>query len=180
MSKNYTMVQYVFPPQTFPTNTALRNTVLDIAGTYIKAGKMAMGESCLAYKSDATRDANNIPRVDYRVPHSSNRYVHGEDGLINLSGQWDPDLEQIFYRVFFDAEAAQEFCQSMLNYGALSARIVVEGGSTSALDFEYPDTCFPEEAHVAQFVWPGYPNFDYQGTYPSAGSADASPWTPEN
>lgn len=179
MSKNYTMVQYVFPPRSVPDNAALRNAILDLAGTYIKAGKLAMGESCLDYKSDARRDAENIPKSDYRVPHSSNRFVHDQSGVINLSGQWPSDLEQIFYRVFFDQTAAQEFVQAMLDLGALSARIIVEGQSNPSLDFEYPDYLFPPEAHVAQFVWPGYPNFDYQGTYPAAGPADATPW-PEN
>lgn len=176
MSKNYTMVQYAFPPLATVSNPALGEAILNIADTYIKDGKMAMGGSSLLYKSAKWYVSENKPIPDYRISHVSNRIGSETAPWNTVPPQWDPNVEQLFYRIFFDAAAAEEFCQSMTNLGALFAGIIVEGQSTPALDFQYLDSLFAPEDRVAKFVWPGYPNFDYQGTYPAAGPADATPW----
>lgn len=176
MSKNYTMVQYVFPPLATTSNTALKEAILNIADTYIKEGKMIMGGSSLLYKSAEQYISENRPIPDYRISHVSNRIGVETAPIDATPPQWEPDREQLFYRIFLDASAAEDFCKSMLNLGALFAGVIVEGHSHSNLDFQYPDSVFPPEARVAEFVWPGHPNFDYQGTYPAAGLADATPW----
>lgn len=176
MSKNYTMVQYVFPPLTMPYNVDLRKVIYDAAEGYIKAGKLAMGNSAIAYISKADQDAGNKTWFDYRDSHVSNRYYKDENGVWDTVTPWKPDVEQIFYRIFLDANAANEFIQLVLDHGALAARVITEDGAGSQMEYDYPAKVFPPEDHVAQYIWPGHPNFNYQGTYPTVGSPSATPY----
>lgn len=173
MSKNYHMVQYVFPPNTMPLNTALRKVIYDAAEKYIKEGKLAMGGSRGGY--DPTR--KDKAWCDYRDSHLSNRFTVDENGVLNTLKMWG-NQPQVFYRIFLDLDAANEFIDLVNQYGALVARIITEEQATNNLVDGHiiPAGVFVPEERVAQYVWPGHPNFVYNGTYPTPGAPDATPF----
>jgi hypothetical protein len=178
MSKNYHMVQYVFPPDTMPTNIELRTVIYEAADRYIKQGKLAMAGTRIWYQPNFS---NSRSYFDYRDSHISNRYFKNEDGnpnVWNISTPWDVTVPQIFYRIFLDATAANEFIQLVLDHGALVARVITEEQAGLEIEgFTVPADVFTPEEVVAKFVWPGYPNFEYNGTYPTAGSPTAEPYS---
>ena len=176
MSKNYVMVQYVFPPKTMPTNTALREVIHNAAEGYIKAGKMPMCGTVYTYK-DARAHSFNDGWFSYRDSHTSTRYVPGEDGGMTGVVMWG-DQPQVFYRIFLDVHDANEFIGLVDSYGALLARIVTEDqAGTELVDgYAIPPAIFVSEDIVAKLIWPGHPDFTYSGEYPSAGPADATPY----
>lgn len=172
MSKNYHMVQYVFPPHTMPTNIELRTVIYEAMETYIKAGKSVMNGTRFDY--DASR--SSLPWSDYRDSHCSNRFIDEDTNTLITARPWK-DQPQVFYRIFLDEDAANEFINLVKEYGALLARIITEDQVTPERDgHKIPAGVFVPEEHVAKFVWPGQPTFEYTGTYPEPGPADASPY----
>jgi len=175
MSKNYVMVQYVFPPKTMPTNTALRAVIHNAAEEYIKAGKMPMSGTVLTYDIARSLSASNW--FTYRDGHTSTRHVPKEDGSMDIGVMWG-DQPQVFYRIFLHVDDANEFIALVDRYGALLARIVTEDQATNEpIDgYAIPPTVFVSEDIVAKLIWPGHPDFTYTGDYPIAGPADATPY----
>jgi hypothetical protein len=162
MSKNYTMVQITWAPGSFPGTPGLREAVLGKVDTYIKAGKAPMAG---AWSTVEDFERKNFP-VDYRSSGSLNTRMLQD-------GSFDQSKEQTAYRIFVDAEAAQEFIAFVLDHGAVGSQVVTEDDiATGKLD---AGVLFPSEQRVAELIWPGYPNFEYTGTYPTAGDPDATP-----
>ena len=128
MSKNYIVVQTVYAPETFP-NEKLENVLLKKIEPYIKSGRCTIADSW-GFKP--------VPGVDYRYSAFSNRPF------------WTNNTEQIFYRIFFDSDAADNFINLSLLYGAKQARIVSESDIGKTL----PNTLkFPSDEYVRKFIW---------------------------
>jgi len=177
MSKNYVMVQYMFPPNTMPTNTALREVIHNAADGYIKAGKMPMFGTTFSYADARALCLQGQGWFTYKDSHTSNRFVIEQDGHVDGLRMWGSQ-PQIFYRIFLDVYSANEFIALLNDYGALVARIITEAEATDQEvgGCAIPATVFVSEDIVAKLIWPGHPNFTYAGAYPSAGPANATPY----
>jgi hypothetical protein len=126
--KSYIAVQTVYAPGTFP-NAQLENVLLSKIDPYIKEGKCTVADS---WGEPPT------PGADYRWSARSNR------------PHWDDVTNQIFYRIFFDQKAADNFIRLNLFYGAKEARIVTESDIGRTL----PDSMtFPDDEFVSKFIW---------------------------
>ncbi len=125
--KNYIVVQLVYAPETFP-NEKLEKVLLTKIEPYIKSGRCTIADSW---------GHTPPPNVDYRYSALSNRPY------------WTKDTEQVFYRIFFDSAAANNFIELNKLYGALQARVITEDdiGKTVPATLK-----FPSNAHVRKFV----------------------------
>lgn len=160
MDKNYYMVQIVWPPGLLP-NAELEELTLSKYDEYIKAGKATMNGVFWQFNNE------HLP-WDYRRSGCPLMAANGFSPK--------PNEEFTVYRVFIDQNAAIEYIQFMLGVGVVSARIVTEDDKlTGQVGMEFP---FPSESRVGQRIWPGHPDFVYEGTYPAPGPADAIPIRP--
>ena len=169
MSKNYYVVQYVWPPGFMP-NLDVEEVTLAKFDEYIKAGKAAMNGAYWAPKDqwdpNTKIEFNKGGFHDYRraaCPRSREAYDGGMASKVEL----------VLYRIFIDQAAALEYAEFMLNTGAISAKIVTEEDKLTGVVGE--NLPFPSESVVGQLIWPGHPGFEYNGTYPEPGPADAEP-----
>ena len=122
MSKNYYVVQYVWPPGFMP-NLDVEEVTLAKFDEYIKAGKAAMNGAYWAPKDqwdpNTKIEFNKGGFHDYRraaCPRSREAYDGGMASKVEL----------VLYRIFIDQAAALEYAEFMLNTGAISAKIVTE------------------------------------------------------
>lgn len=128
--KSYTVVQLTYAPNTFP-NDKLEKVLLSKIEPFIKSGQCTMADSW---------GHEPIPGVDYRYSALSNR------------PHWTDTTDQIFYRIFFNEDAANKFIQLNKLYGAKKACIVTEDDIGKSVPASLK---FPDEAHVRKFIWKG-------------------------
>lgn len=150
MSKSYFMLQIVYPPQAMP-NPELEEITAQEADKYIKAGKMTKA-SVLDYLR--VQSPTFVPHADYRRAAICTRVplTFNEDGTGKTFG-FDPEKNQVFYRIVLDQETADEFGAFCYQHGAIGVRVITEE-DRGVLD-GVPETLFdfPDDTVVAQHMW---------------------------
>lgn len=125
---DYIVVHILYPANTFP-NQLLESILLKKIDPYIREGKCTMADSW-GYREKL--------ETDYRYSAWSNRE------------QWHLGVDQNFFRIFFDKDAANDFIDLNYKCGAKLARVITEDDVGKTIS---PTVKFPSYEHVCKFVW---------------------------